>query len=283
MVLSLTARGGGAMGGFVGGVLVAPLWRATGVDYFDNVKGWLQEGSTLTLMGGLRGLATRLTLWLALLGGSLATAAGKHIHIDVIFRFLPKRLRMPAGVVNFLAAATMCFAAVWGFLDHIAIESFGAKAEEPAGAKVSAITHHVGQHMFLLRKQIGLDLRSVPHVVSGDRYDRWMSGKAWNDWVKGAGFEDHYTPEEVEAIQVSELPDAPPHPPLVIAPDGDTSRGILVHDLNLVFPFGLFVIGLRFLLRALLAASGHINLDPDAAHKDEIKDTEKEAPAEGGA
>ena len=25
--------------------------------YFDNVKGWLQEGSTLTLMGGLRGLA----------------------------------------------------------------------------------------------------------------------------------------------------------------------------------------------------------------------------------
>ena len=280
---TLTVRRVVAIGGIALGIVVAPLWRSVGVDYFDNVKGWLQEGSTLTLMGGLRGLATRLTLWLALLGGSLATAAGKHIHIDVIFRFLPPRLRIPAGVVNFLAAAMMCFLATWGFIDHIAIESFGAKAEDTAGTKVSLIGHHMGEHFFLTRKQIGLDLRTLPRVVTGDRYDRWMSATQWNEWVKDAGFESHYTPEQVQTILVPEVADAAPHSPTVIAPDGDTSRGILVHDLNLVFPFGMFVIGLRFLIRALLALSGHINLDPDAAHKPEMSDPEHEASAVGTA
>jgi hypothetical protein len=272
------------MGGIVLGIALAPLWKSRGVDYFDNIKAWLQDGSTLTLMGGLRGLGTRLTLWLALLGASLATAAGKHIHIDVIFRFLPTRLRVPAGIANFLAAATVCFAGMWGFIDYIAIESFGSKAEDSAGAKVSNIGHHMGQHFFLMRKQIGLDLRSMPHILTGDRYDRWMSAKEWNEWVKDGGFESHYTPEEAKTILATEDADAPPHVPLVLAPDGETTRGILVHDLTLVFPFGLFVIGLRFLIRALLALSGHINLDPDAAHKDEARELAHEAPAaQGGA
>lgn len=280
---TLNVRRAAAVGGLLFGIAIAPLWRSAGVEYFDNVKGWLQEGSTLTLMGGLRGLATRLTLWLALLGASLATAAGKHIHIDVIFRFLPVRFRLPAAVVNFVSAAMMCFAATWGFIDHIAIESFGARAEDSARAKIGRVTHHIGQHAFLTRKQIGLDLRTLPHVVAGDRYDRWMSPAEWNAWVKDAGFESYYSPEDVKTILVLEEPTEPPHPPFVIAPDGTTSRGALVHDLNLVFPFGLFVIGLRFLLRALLAMSRHINLDPDAAHRDEIKELSHEAPAEKGA
>jgi hypothetical protein len=248
------------------------------VSYFSNLRSWLQDGSTLTLMGGLRGLATRLTLWLALLGASLATAAGKHIHIDVIFRFLPKRLRVPAAIINFCAAAAVCFAGVWGFFDHIAIESFEAKADDAAGAKIGRVAHHMGRHFFLARKQIGLDLRTLPHVLAGDRYDQWMTPQAWNAWVKDAGFEGSFTADEVKTILVPE--DSSPHPPLVISPDGAATRGILVHDLNLVFPFGLLVIGLRFLLRALLTLSGHIPVDPDAAHKEEISGAKVDTPSE---
>lgn len=249
------------------------------VDYFSNVRSWLQDGSTLTLMGGLRGLATRLTLWLALLGASLATAAGKHIHIDVIFRFLPKRLRVPAAIINFCAAAAVCFAGVWGFFDHIAIESFEAKADDAAGAKIARVAHHMGRHFFLARKQIGLDLRTLPHVLGGDRYDQWMTAQAWNAWVKDAGFEGPFTADEVKTILLPE--DASPPPPLVISPDGTATRGILVHDLNLVFPFGLLAIGLRFLLRALLTLSGHIPVDPDAAHKEEISGAKADAAKTG--
>lgn len=237
------------------------------VQYFSNIKSWLQDGSTLTLMGGLRGLATRLTLWLALLGASLATAAGKHIHIDVVFRFLPKRLRVPAAVLNFSAAAAMCFGATWGFFDHIAIESYGSKADDTAGAKISRSLHEMGKHAFLTRKQIGLDLRTLPRVLMAERYDHWMSASTWNEWVKDAGFEEHFNKVEIQGILVPEPSD--PHTPLVISPDGESMRGMLTHDLGLVFPFGLFMIGIRFLLRAILTISGHIPADPDAAHKSE--------------
>jgi hypothetical protein len=229
-------------------------------------------------MGGLRGLATRLTLWLALLGASLATAAGKHIHIDVILRFLPKRLRLAASITNFLAAALVCFAAVWGFFDHIAIESYGAKADDSPGMKLRHAGKELSEHAFLTRKQLGLDLRSLPHVIKGDRYDRWMTAGEWNTWVKGAGFDGHFSAHEIDRILVTEEPDAR-HSPLVISPDGETTRGMLVHDLSLVFPFGLLAIGLRFLLRALLALSGHLSIDPDAAHKDERDDGDEPAGA----
>lgn len=283
----LFAIGGVALGILIG-LILRPAHDATGgvrlalhrglgldrldaaiVEYFGNVKSWLQEGSTLTLMGGLRGVATRLTLWLALLGGSLATAAGKHIHIDVIFRFLPKRLRVPAAIINYVTAAAVCFAATWGFFDHLAIESYGSKADDAASAKISRVAHEMGEHGFLARKQIGLDLRSLPRVIAGTGYDKWMSVAAWNEWVRDAGFEDHYTPEEIKTVYVPE--GGSPPPPLVLAPDGEATRGILLHDLSLVFPLGLLMIGLRFLLRAVLTLSGHIPVDPDAAHKDDIK------------
>jgi TRAP-type C4-dicarboxylate transport system permease small subunit len=265
---SLNVRRGAAIGGMVVGVAIAGAWRTVGVEYFDNLRSWMQEGSVLTLMGGLRGLATRLTLWLALLGGSLATGAGKHINIDVIFRFVPSKFRLPIAVLNYLAAALMCFAAVWGFFDHLAIESFGANADDTAGAKVSISIERMGDHFFLTRKQLGLDVRAFPHVIKGDRYDQWMSAKAWNDWVEDADFGSRYPKETVESVLVPE--DAPPHTPLVVAPDGEATRGILVHDLSLVFPFGMLAIALRFVLRALLALSRQIEIDPDAAHKEEI-------------
>lgn len=280
---TLNVRRGATIGGIVVGLLVAKLWRTVGVEYFDNVKAWLQEGSMITLMGGLRGVATRLTLWLALLGASLATGAGKHINIDVVFRFVPARLRKPIAITNYAAAALVCSAAVWGFFDHIAIESYGAKAEDTAGQKISMSAERIGEHFFLARKQLTLDLKSLPHIVKGDRFDRWMSAGEWNAWVKDAGFEAHYPKETVESVLVPD--DAPPHTPLVVAPDGESTRGILVHALSLVFPFGMLVLALRFLLRILLVLSGHVELDPDAAHKEEIGHHGAKAaePQKGGA
>ncbi|MFO0756967.1 MAG: TRAP transporter small permease subunit [Byssovorax sp.] len=253
--------------------------------YFDNIKGWLQGASILTLMGGLRGLATRLTLWLALLGGSLATGAGKHIHIDVIYRFLPKRFRIPAAIVNYLAAGLVCAAGAWGFVDHIAITSFGANKDDAAMAKIGRSAREVSDHLFFTRKQIGLDLRTLPHVLGAERYDGWMTGDAWNQWVDGAGFEDHFKAEDIKTIKV---PDGTAtHLPLVLSPEGEQTQGALAHSLGLVFPFGLMAIALRFLLRALMTASGHLSADPNEAHKEELRggDHEASAPghAEGGA
>ncbi|APR76218.1 Hypothetical protein A7982_01565 [Minicystis rosea] len=249
--------------------------------YFDNIKGWLQEGSTLTLLGGLRGLGTRLTLWLALLGGSLATGAGKHIHVDVVFRFIPKKLRLPVSVLNYLTAALVCFAAVWGFFDHIAIESYGSRADDRAGVKIENALHHVGNHAFLTRKQIGLDLRSLPRVLSGTRYDQWMTAARWNEWVEGAGYEDRWPVEKVKGLKIPL--EAGTHPPFVVSPDGENTRGALAHTLGLVFPFGLLAIALRFVLRAILTLSGHVEADPDEAHKEEIGQHGHDASAEGGA
>lgn len=280
--LSDQLRAGITFAALVAGAAVAPMWRAVGVEYFDNVKGWLQEGSVLTLVGGLRGLGTRLTLWLALLGASVATASGKHIHIDVVFRLLPARLRVPAAVVNSLAVTAVCFSGSWGFLDHIAIESFGAKAEEKPGEKIEKVTHHMGDHFFLLRKQIGLDLKSLPKVLGKEKY-QWMTPKDWNEWLKASEFESRFPKEQVDGLYVpDEIVNAPPdptmnRPALVMHPAGEAQRGMLVHDLSLVFPFGLVMIGLRFILRALLQISGHVSVDPDEAHKEDIGAAHTEA------
>jgi hypothetical protein len=44
---------------------------------------------------------------------------------------------------------------------------------------------------------------------------------------------------------------------MVVIPDKGEPRGTLTHACNLVFPFGLFVIAIRFLLLTLLTLSGH--------------------------
>jgi hypothetical protein len=268
------------------GAALGPAWRGVGVDYFENVKGWLQEGSTLTLMGGLRGLATRLTLWLALLGGSLATGLGKHIHVDLVVRFLPKRAKAPIAVTTYLATAVVCASASWGFFDFNAIQAYDAPADAPASAKVSVALHEMGDHLFLLRKQIGLDLRSAPHVLRGEAYDSWMSIPDWNAWAKDAGFDAHFGPSSTAKVVVD---GAGSHPTLVVSPTGKTTRGCLIADLNLVFPFGLLAIALRFVLRALLTAGRHPSVDPDAAAKEELAELSRgpaatePPPAEGGA
>ena len=155
----------------IAGVAAAPLWREVGVEGWGRALNWLQEGSTLTLFGGLRGVGTRLTLLVALVGASLAAASGKHINIDVVLRFLKPTLRLPVFLLGAVATASVCFFASWGFFDYVSIESFGLSREAPAGEKVATVREEVGQHFFILRKQVGLDFGALPKVLSGEPWD----------------------------------------------------------------------------------------------------------------
>src|SRR6202011_2994044 len=113
------------------GLLAGRLWVHAGVHYASNVLNWLQNASALMLIGGLRGLATRLTLWLALLGASLATSRGRHINVDVLVRYVPEPLRVPTALAGQIAAMVVCFVGALGFSDYIAISVFRSSATEP--------------------------------------------------------------------------------------------------------------------------------------------------------
>jgi len=251
-----------ALAGATVGVAFAWATKNFGVSYFANWINWLQDASSLTLLGGLRGVGTELTWWLAMLGGSLATGGGKHIHVDVVLRFIRPRLRLPAVAVGWVAAALVSLTAVWGFFDHIAIESFGAPAAASPAAKVSIAVHEGGRHAFLLEKQIGLDLRTSLRVLGGQRYDAWLDGAEWNRWVRAGGWERFYPPEDLQRILMPDEALGQAHPPMVVMPSGGSDRGLIARDLHLIFPLGLFIIGLRFLLRAALAF-GNVAPPPD--------------------
>src|SRR6185436_8373431 len=90
---SLKVRRNATLAGVFGGFIAGKAWAGFGVDYTSNLLNWYQQACFLTLLGGLRGVGTRLTLLLALLGGSLATARGRHIVIDVVTRFVRPSLR----------------------------------------------------------------------------------------------------------------------------------------------------------------------------------------------
>ncbi len=249
----------------VAGLSTGGLWASVGVAYFANILNWLQDASSLTLIGGLRGLGTRLTIWLAMLGGSLAAASGKHIHIDVVMRFVPRKARLGATLVTWVGAAAVCFVAAWGFVDHIAIESYDAGRDAPAGEKIATIGRHTSEGFFILRKQLALDLSTLPHVLAGNQYDRWLTNEEWNRRVEGAGWDSHFTPDQVATLKMPPDVASDYRLPVVMVP-GSTHQGLLKHLLNLVFPFGFLIIGLRFLLRGVLALSGHVSVDPDAPH-----------------
>jgi hypothetical protein len=245
------------------GAFVGRASGGLGVGYFSNGLNWLQDSSALTLLGGLRGIGTELTWWLAMLGASLATGTGKHINIDALLRFVRPRIRIPAVLVGWVMASVVCFAAVWGFFDHIAIDSFGAPADAEAGEKVSIAIRESGRHLFLLRKQLALDVRTALHVAAGERYDGWLDGADWNEWIARGDWEEHFGKEAVQKITLPESAARELHPPLVLVPTGGYTRGLLARDLHLVFPFGLLLIGIRFLLRGVLVAIGRADLDGD--------------------
>ena len=272
-----------ALGAAALGLVVGRASGNAGAGYFANLLNWQQDSSWLTLLGGLRGVGTELTWWLAMLGASLATGGGKHINIDALLRFLRPRLRVPAILVGWIMSAVVCFAGVWGFFDHIAIGSFGAPADITAGEKVSIVMREGGRHMFLLRKQLSLDLMTAGHVLKGERYDGWLHGAEWNTWLAEGGWDAYYSREELEAVTMPESAAAELHPPLVIGPTGHSPRGLITRDLHLIFPFGLFMIGLRFVVRVLLVLLGEVEAESDPHGLGNAPKVDRDASGEAGA
>lgn len=262
------------------GLVIAKAWDGFGSVYFSNLLNWMQDASSLTLIDGLRGLGTRLTVWLAMLGGSLAAASGKHIHIDVVRRFLPEKLRMPTTMVAWVAASAVCFSAAWGFTDHISIGSYHVDRNASASEKLSAVGHHASLGFFVLRKQLRLDLGTLPVVLAGKPYDSWLTNKEWNEKVTNAGWEDYFSPEDTAGLRMPDAIANDARMPLVIVP-GAQAGGMLKHLLNLVFPFGFIMIGLRFLLRSVLVLSGHVREEEGEVLPP--KDDASRAAAEKGA
>jgi hypothetical protein len=267
----------------IAGFFVGTQFGELGVAYFSNLFAWLQNASILVFVGGVSDLARRLTLWLALLGASLATAQGKHINVDVAMRFLSPRARVPVAVIGWVAAAIVSISASWGFFDYVCVEELRApptipcaddaskRCSPPPGSKIDVVLSTTRRDLFLAGRQVSLDLRSLPKVLTGTPYNKWMTPKDWNEWLRGGSWESHFQAEDVKAFELPEDGSVDFRNPSVTAIPGGTEAipKLLVPLLNLVFAFGLFVIGVRFLLRSLLALSGWVKVDPAAAHGDD--------------
>jgi TRAP-type C4-dicarboxylate transport system permease small subunit len=247
------------------GLLIAKAWLNVGVNYSSNLLNWYQQATFLTLLGGLRGVGTRLTMLLALVGGSLATARGRHIVIDILTRFVDHKLRLAMVLVGWAFAATVCVVSAWGFFDHISIENFGAQADATAGQKIDQVVSQLGEDFFIARKQIALDARSTPHVIfKGQTYSEWLTGKEWNAWLDDGGFVERYGKEATDALKI---PENETRSPLVVIPGRGEPRGELISAAYLVFPIGLLVIAMRFIVRSLLVLSGHASVESDEAEE----------------
>ncbi len=264
------------------GLLLARAWAHTGVMWGSNALNWLQNASVLMLIGGLRGLATRFTLWVALLGASLATSRGKHIHVDVLIRYVPAKLQKPTALVGQIAAMVVCVFGAIGFMDYIAISIYRTDAVKPCaadasrmcettvGEKISSVKEKAASDFFLLGRQASLDVRSIGHVLGGTPYDKWMTAPEWNAWLDGADWNAHFDKTAVDAVRMDPTNATAVRMPQVPVPGtGEEARGLLVRELDFVFPFGLAVIALKFLLRIVLILLGRIDVDPEAAHKEE--------------
>ena len=265
------------------GFVLGTQWGDAGTAYFSNLFAWLQNASILVFFGGVSDLAKRFTLWLALLGASLATAQGKHINVDVVMRFLSPRARVPVAVLGWLAAAIVSIFASWGFFDYVAVEEMRApptiacpgdetkRCPAPPMSKIDKVTSSAGRNFFLAGRQLSLDVRSLPKVITGTPYNAWLKPNEWNEWLRGGNWESHFAAEDVKAFELPEDGSIEFRNPSVTAIPGGTEAipKLLVPLMNLVFSFGLLVIGIRFILRSLLAISGWVKVDPAAAHGDD--------------
>ncbi len=265
------------------GLVIGTQLGDAGTTYFSNVFGWMQNSSLLVFFGGVNELAKRFTLWLALLGASLATAQGKHINVDVVMRFLSPKGRVSVAVLGWVAAAIVSISASWGFFDYVCVEELRAsptiacpgdetkRCPAPPGTKIDKLLASTNRNFFLARRQVSLDLRSFPKVITGTPYNKWMTPKEWNEWLRDGDWDSHFKTEDWKAFEIPEDGTIEFRNPSVTAIPGGTEAipKLLVPLLNLVFAFGLLVIGLRFLLRSLLAISGWVKVDPAAAHGDD--------------
>jgi hypothetical protein len=287
---------------FMAGILL--LLVAKKQDYFANVSRWLADASLIKQMGTPQIVSARLfTIWVALLGGSLATGAGRQINIDVVMRFIGPKPRLFVALLGYILAATACFVVAWGFVDYLAITRYGAAKNATVSEKLGFVSKSVGRHSFLVRRQMALDIRSFGKVVIGAQpFDKWYTGAEWNQELNEKGWADVYPPTSPAA---GTPPPAIPYPtkpcltqkemedlsakggsmnpdwrlvgscdvgdgtgtraPLATAPEPD-DRTPLEADLSLLFPWGFLMIGLRFVLRGLLALGGAVSTDPNAAH-----------------
>ncbi len=251
------------------GLVLGGALGDTGSAYFANLFSWMQNASILVFFGGVSELAKRLTLWLALLGASVATGQGKHITVDVVLRFLSPRARVPVAVLGWMTAAIVSAFGAWGFFDNLAVEEFHVPTTLSATAKIDHVLEDTGRNLSLAGKQLSLDVRSLPRVLGGTPYAKLMTAAEWNAWVRDGNW-SRFAAEDVKALELPEDGTTEFRTPAVTAIPGATEqiRMLLVPLLNLVFPFGLVVIALRFLLRSLLAITGWVDVDPDAAHGD---------------
>jgi len=133
----------------------------------------------------------------------------------------------------------------------------------------------VSQHLFLFRRQIGLDLAATPHVLAGGKWDdpSRMNGRSWNALLEEGGFRGEFTQEEVDGIRAPEEDLDGSRIPLVVVPGGGSARNLLIPTMNLMFPIGFIIIALRFLLRLVLVLSKHESLEEDAAASAEATDS----------
>lgn len=247
--------------GIGAGVWLGTRFAYVGVDYTSNVLNWYQQACVLTLLGGLRGVGTRLTLLLALVGGSLATARGRHVVLDIGTRLMRPRMRAIVVVMGWLVSALVSATAAWGFLDHIAIEDFGATAEMTAKQKMGQVGARLAEDAFITKTQLLLDFRAAPHVLlKGEPYAEWLRGREWNEFLASSGLVERYGRDKVRPLEIAE---SESRAPLIVIPGRGEPRGELISAANLVFPIGLVVIALRFLLRALLVLTGQADTAPD--------------------
>src|ERR1019366_6993443 len=209
--------------------------------------------------------------WVAFLGASMASSSGKHIHVDVLLRYIPSKLRLPTAILGWLGAAVVCGVAVCGFVDYIAIAAYQVNANQPCptdstkecdtpvGEKLAVVGKETAADFFVLGRQASLDLRTLPHVIAGTPYDKWMTAADWNSWLDGADWGSHYDKSAVDAQHVdASVPDATHIPAVEVPGSGGESRGLLVRELDFIFPFGFAIIALKFLLRIVLLISGSI-------------------------
>lgn len=243
---------------FIAGTFGGWLWVDFGVEWAANVIGWLQDGSVLTWFGGLRGVGTRLTLIVAMAGGALATATGRHVSIDLAARAFSVSVRTWISRISAVIAAVVCLFAAWGFFDFTAIDAFHAAPEASGASKISATVSGLAHHARLAAKQLALDFKMSPRVLSGARWDASLRADEWNAWLCDS--------DEFESLKE---PDATVMRTPLLALPGESPRGLLVKDLSLIIPLGLLWIAMRFLLWLFVPthAPEHEVVSPDARPK----------------
>jgi C4-dicarboxylate transporter, DctM subunit len=211
--------------------------RLFGVEWFQNLAAWIQEASVLCWFGGLRGLSTRVTVALIMVGAALATADGRHVSIDVLTRWLDGRSRQYWGNLNAVLSAAVCVITAIGFFDFVAIDSFGARSEDSWRVKTSQVAQVFVSHVEDLHTQLSIDLFVAPRILKGTPYQQSLDGEEWNRLVASHS----------QAKDMQELDTLQKRVPLLMPPNV-APRSLLLKDLNLLIPFGLLWVALRFLL-----------------------------------